>query len=336
MRALAARFFEPYGIVGDTAGNLYVTDAGNATVRKITPAGDVITVAGSPGQYANFGTSGEPLDGDGVGTAARFSLLKGITIDSGGNLYVGDTHSWDGRIRKITPSGVVTTFVSGPYVLGLAADGAGNIYAAGNGRGTPSSLFMVTPGGTVSAIQGPRSRAVALDGAGSLYVADTGIDYPSPGQYTYGPFTCAIEKITSAGTTVLAGKIAAPEEDTCGYADGVGAAAKFAGSNSIAIDAQGNVFVADTNNHVIRKVTSAGVATTLAGLAGNVGSADGTGSLARFNHPSGVTLDAGGNLYVTDTGNHTIRRVTAAGTVTTVAGAAGQSGSADVPPDNPM
>src|SRR5204863_73114 len=96
-----------------------------------------------------------------------------------------------------------------------------------------------------------------------------------------------------------------------------------------ATDSSGNVYVADTGNYTIRKITPAGAVTTLAGLAGNTGSDDGTGSAARFNRPYGVATDSSGNVYVVDNGNHTIRKITPAGVVTTLAGLAGNSGSAD-------
>ena len=97
----------------------------------------------------------------------------------------------------------------------------------------------------------------------------------------------------------------------------------------MAVDGTGNVYVADSGNHTIRKITPAGVVTTLAGLAGNFGSADGTGSDARFQDPSSVAVDSAGNVYVADFGNHTIRKITPAGVVTTLAGLAGNFGSAD-------
>ena len=114
-----------------------------------------------------------------------------------------------------------------------------------------------------------------------------------------------------------------------GNVDGTGSAARFDDPSGVAVDSAGNVYVADTGNHTIRKVTAGGVVTTLAGLADSPGSADGTGSAARFNSPRGVAVDSGGNVYVADTGNRTIRKVTAGGVVTTLAGLADSSGSAD-------
>src|SRR6185436_15081684 len=116
---------------------------------------------------------------------------------------------------------------------------------------------------------------------------------------------------------------------TAGSADGTGAAARFSNPTGVVVDGAGNVYVSDQGNHTIRKVTAAGVVTTLAGIAGMSGSADGTGAAARFNHPVRVAVDSAGNVYVTDGVNSTIREITAAGVVTTLAGTAGISGSAD-------
>jgi len=115
----------------------------------------------------------------------------------------------------------------------------------------------------------------------------------------------------------------------CGSADGRGAAARFYGPCGIAVDCVGNVFVADTENHLIRRVSAAGVVTTVAGAAGQHGSADGRGAAARFNQPYGIAVDGAGNVFVADTFYHLIRRISVAGDVTTVAGAAGRNGSAD-------
>src|SRR5437867_9871234 len=122
--------------------------------------------------------------------------------------------------------------------------------------------------------------------------------------------------------TTLAGQA------SIGSADGTGSAARFNGPYGVATDSSGNVYVADTGNCTIRKITPAGVVTTLAGLAGFTGSADGTGSAARFNGPSSVATDSSDNVYVADTFNHTIRKITPAGVVTTLAGQAWAEGRA--------
>jgi sugar lactone lactonase YvrE len=113
-----------------------------------------------------------------------------------------------------------------------------------------------------------------------------------------------------------------------GSADGAGSSARFYRPSGVAVDGSGNVYVADVSNHTIRKITSAGVVSTLAGSAGMPGSTDGTGSAARFFQPEGVAVDASGNVYVAD-GGSTIRKITAAGVVSTLAGLAGMDGSAD-------
>ena len=114
-----------------------------------------------------------------------------------------------------------------------------------------------------------------------------------------------------------------------GISDGAGSAARFSSPEGVTVDGSGNLYVADTDNHTIRKITSAGVVTTLAGLAGTSGGGDGSGSVAQFQYPSDLTVDSAGNLYVADTDNHTVRKITPAGLVGTVAGLAGSSGGSD-------
>ena len=156
-------------------------------------------------------------------------------------------------------------------------------------------------------------NGLALDQSGNLYVGDEN--------------NAMIRKITSAAVvTTLAGSF-----EKYGYADGTGAVARFFGPAGVATDASGNIYVTDQINHDIRKITPAGVVTTLAG--GNEGYADGMGSQAEFSSPSGVAIDVAGNLYVTDTYNHRIRKITPDGVVTTLAGSgptgAGNGGYAD-------
>ena len=150
-----------------------------------------------------------------------------------------------------------------------------------------------------------------MDAAGNVYVADASND--------------TIRKITPAGVvTTLAGS-----PGQTGSADGTGSAARFYSPRGVAVDAAGNVYVADTFNDTIRKITPAGVVTTLAGTAGQSGSADGTGSAARFDDPDGVAVDGAGNVYVADSATTRSARSRPAGVVTTLAGTAGQAGSAD-------
>jgi hypothetical protein len=272
----AARFNGPTGLAVDSATNLYVADTFNHTIRKLTPIGGnwvVTTLAGLAG------TKGSA---DGTGNAARFNKPYGVTVDSAGNVYVADTYN--DTIRKVTSSGVVTT-------LAGRAGSAGSV----DGRGG-MALFSVP-------------RNLTVDSAGKVYVADN----------------CTIRTVTSDGLVVtLAGSAG-----YCGWADDIGGAARFWVPSGVAVDGVGYVWVADSGNDVIRRVTSAGAVQTLAGSNGSVGCAGGTLGTARFNNPSGVVLDSAGNVYVADTDNHTIRMLTSNGTVVTLAGSCGNSGSAD-------
>ena len=261
-------------------------------------------------------------------------------MDGSGNVYVADTYNY--TIRKITPEGVVST-LAGLAGSSGSADGtgsaarfnyaqaawpwtaSGNVYVADSGNNT---IRKITPAGVVSTLAGlagtPGSAdgtgsaarfcypyGVAVDGSGNVYVADS-MNY-------------TIRKITPAGVvSTLAGW-----PGSSGSTDGTGSAARFDYPTGVAVDGSGNVYVADTDNYTIRKITPAGVVSTLAGLAGTSGSADGTGSAARFDWPHGVAVDGSGNVYVADTGNYTIRMITPAGVVSTLAGTAGSSGSAD-------
>lgn len=204
---------------------------------------------------------------------------------------------------------------------GIAIDAIGNVYVAdfnNNKIRKITSVGEVTtfagsgvPGsadGTGTAAKFNRPRDITIDSFGNLFVTDSG--------------NHNIRKITPAGVvTTFAGS------GTQGSADGTGSAASFYGSHSITIDAANNLYVADTFNNKIRKITPAGVVTTLSG-SGVFGSADGLGTVASFSTPSGIAIDAAGNLFVTDQDGHSIRKVTATGVVTTFAGN-NTSGSAD-------
>jgi len=192
---------------------------------------------------------------------------------------------------------------------GVALDAESNVYVADTYNGL---IREISPGGAVETLAGGFSypEGVAVDARSNVYVADTCND--------------TIREITNGGVvTTLAGSAG-----QIGSADGAGSAAGFYYPSSVAVDSAYNVYVADTYNHTIRKIT-AGVVSTLAGSAGYNGSVDGTGSAALFWAPSGVAVDSSMNVYVADTFNNAIRLITPAGVVTTLAGSAGQVGSAN-------
>jgi sugar lactone lactonase YvrE len=271
--ASAARFWGPAGAATDRSGNVYVSDGSNYTIRKISPTGKVTTFAGLAGIHGSA---------DGIGQAARFWNPAGLTIDGNGNLIVAD--SGNNTIRRITPAGVVQT------IAGKA--------------GVP--LDLVNGIGTAARFNNPSS--VVTDHAGNIYVVDA--------------FNEVIRRITPAGlVSTFAGS------RFVGTEDGIGTAASFNSPSQIAIDAAENLYVADSMNHTIRKITLSGAVSTYAGQAGTSGSKDGPLSSALFNDPVGLAIDGSGNIYVSS--DFAIRMITPAGMVTTVAGQAGLHGSAD-------
>jgi len=242
------------------------------------------------------GTAGIYGFADGTNRTAQFHWPEGITVDTNGNLYVVDTYEM--TVRKVAPVGtnwVVTTI-------------AGTAGSTGSADGTNGAARFNEPVG------------IAVDVLGQLYVADYGFN--------------TIRKITPAGTNWVVSTIAGTTGNG-GSDDGTNGSALFNSPSGITVDAYGNLYVADSGNDTIRKLTPVGtnwVVTTTAGMALNFGSADGTNSVARFYGPSGITVDTLGNLYVADSGNNTIRKVTSAGTnwvVSTIAGTAGGGGSTD-------
>jgi sugar lactone lactonase YvrE len=252
---------------------------------------------------------------DGTGTSARFSNPDGVAVDKAGNVYVAD--NFNDTIRKVTPAGVVTTVARQPC-MGMALDSAGNIYVVNQ----YSTICKVTPAGVVTMLAGLAGSVGSADGTGSAarFKLPNGVALDTNGNvYVADTYNYTIRKMTPVGTnwvvTTLAGLAG-----LAGSADGMGTAARFNEPNGVAVDNAGNLYVTDLKNHTIREVTPAGMVTTLAGLAGSYGSADGTGTAARFANPYGVAVDSAGNVYVTDSGNSTIRKVTPAGVVTTLAG----------------
>lgn len=215
--------------------------------------------------------------------------------------------------------------VSFNYPYGVAVDRSGNIFVLDSNDGTVHRITQTGAAETFAGISGNKGYAdgssqkalfskptdVATDRNGNVYIADSG--------------NRVIRKISPEGmVTTLAGTAG-----VSGHADGVGAAASFKSPRGIAVDASGYVYVADAYSNTIRKISPAGVVTTLAGIAGMEGHADGLGAAARFRFPTDVAIDKAGNIYVSDSLNNTIRKITQAGLVTTIAGAAGLWGSTD-------
>jgi sugar lactone lactonase YvrE len=306
----AATFNNPTNIATDAAGNLYVTDDINSTVRKITPAGRVTTLAGKAGQQSSA---------NGTGSAARFDGPHGIACDATGNVFVSDTSS---TIHKITSAGKVTTLAGKPNspgsadgsgtaarfrgAFGIACNASGTLYIADVDN---NNVRKITPAGKVTTLAGKAGQQGSTDGMGAAarFMTPTGIACDAAGNlYVTDSSNNTIRKITPAGkVTTLAGKAS-----SAGSADGMGAAASFNNPTGIACDAAGNLYVTDSDNCAIRKITPAGQVTTVAGKAGSVGKADGSGRAATFNDPTGIACDAAGNLYVCDYGNDTIRKIT--------------------------
>ena len=264
-----ARFNSPGSVRVDNAGNLYVADSGNNTIRKVTLNGVVTTVAGQAGVAGSA---------DGAAASATFNGPAGVAPDGQGNVYIADASNY--TIRKLSASGQVSTV-------------AGQAGSQARTDGTGSAARFYDP------------ENLAIDSSGNLYVAD-GAGY-------------TVRKVTPAGVvTTLAGS------GRQGKADGTGTAASFGLLAGITVDAAGTVYVSDNTYNTVRKITPAGVVTTLAGTPNTAGgSSDGTGSAASFDSPAGLSVDASGNLFVADYLNDTIREVTPAGVVTTVAGSAG-------------
>lgn len=272
-----------------SSSTTYTLTVTNGCGSKSTAAAQVPV-----GNIALYAGQTSPGSSDGTTTSATFRSPQGMASDRNGSLYVADYGN--NSIRMISASGDVNTIAGVPG-------------SSGYQDGPALSALFNNPLG------------VAVDSAGNVYVADTGNN--------------AIRVISGGNVTTLAGT-----PPTSGYMDGTGTGAAFDNPSSIAIGSDGNLYVADRDNNVIRVVTTAGVVTTLAGPGPSAsnptgsGYADGTGKEALFNSPSGIVFNTDGNLYVTDSNNYVVRTVSLAGVVTTIAGQPMTSGSDDGSGDN--
>jgi len=309
-------FHSPSALALDAAGAVYVADTGNDTIRKVTFKGEVSTVAGSAGVS---GTA------NGTGNAARFDHPSGIALDKKrARFLIADTDN--DTIRVLTAAGVVKTFSGTPGVsgtadggplfalfnkpVGIAVDTKDNIFVADSGNDAIRLLY----GNGVAldyAVHGHFNdpTGLAVNATGTLYVADT-----------KSSTILAVDK----GVTILAGSRTIP-----GTSNGTGDSAGFDYPCAVALDGKGDVYIADTFNDTIRVATGGGAVSTLAGAPRVSGTANGSGSTARFFHPAGIVLDGGGNTYVADTDNDTIRKISRNGVVSTFAGTPGVSGTSN-------
>lgn len=306
-----ARFSYPGSVRVDGSGNLYVTDAANNTIRKITPAGVVSTIGGIAGVAGS--TNG------GLGTAT-FNGPGGLALGNDGTIYVADTSNY--AIRKIAPDGTVSTLAGYAGIQGtqdgtgiaarfydpqnIAIDPTGTILYVADGKG--DTVRKVTLDGTVTTIAGSPGNAGTSDGTGGLahFNMLTGIAVDRDGYiYVADLLNHRVRKVTPTGTvTTIAGS------DTKGSADGNGTSATLSAPGGLAVDRNGNVVVADSLNNNIRMIAPTGAVTTIAPLSSTAPEGvDGDFTQARFNIPADVAIDAAGIIHIADGGNNTIRRI---------------------------
>ena len=276
--AVEAQLAYPYDMAVDCMGNVYIAEWGNHRIRKVDSSGTITTFAGSGAYWDGREVNGS-YGGDGGSAAeARLDEPLGVATDGDGNVYIAD--AGNRRIRKVDTSGVITT-IAGRRTYGFSGDG-----------GPATEALLTEP------------FDVTTDGAGNLYIADTDNN--------------RIRKVDTAGIiTTVAG------DGIRGYGGDGGQAvsAPLGAPQGVTTDGAGNVYIADTRNHRIRKVDTTGIITTIAGDGtGGYGGDGGQAVSAQMDSPGGVVVDGAGNLYIADTRNHRIRKVDTSGVITTITG----------------
>ncbi len=331
----------PEDVAVDGTGNLYIADKENHRIRKVDAATGVIsTVAGT-------GTGGYSGDGD-AASLAQLCYPSGVAVDGAGNLYIADTSNH--RIRKVdAASGIITTVAgngtvafagdgldattaSFAYPNGVAVDGAGNLYIADKNNHRIRKVDAAT--GTISTVAGAGTGGFNGDGglATSAWIWEpSGITVDDSGNlYVTDKRNQRIRKVDAA--TGVISTVAGSGNVTYEGDGGAGTSAKIRDPKGLALDNLGNLYIADTGNHRIRKLDPSGIITTVAG--GGAGGDGGAATAAALRNPAAVAVDAAGNLYIADASNHRVRKVAAAtGIISTVAGNgtpafAGDGGSA--------
>lgn len=329
---------QPAGVAVDGSGNLYVSDASTNVVHRVTASGVVSALAGGAGSAGST---------DGTGAAARFNQPRGLHVGSSGSI-VTVADSANSTVRSIT-DGVVATLAGSPGTRGNA-DGAGSA-ASFNGPQAVAfggGAFFVadsanhtvrriagTPA-VVSTVAGAAGQSGSADGTGggARFNTPSGVAVATDGTvYIADTTNNTIRRLVagSGAVTTFAGLAG-----VSGSSDGSGSGALFNRPTGLAVDATGNVFVADTGNSTIRRITPAGAVGTFAGLPGIAGLQDGAGTRAYFNQPQAVAVDASGNLFVADTGNATLRRISTGGVVTTLSLTAAAPPPPSPPPPAPV
>jgi len=305
----SATFGFPAGVGVGSDGNLYVADYDNNIIRMITPNGTVSTFAGTG--RAGF-TNGNCA-------TATFNEPASVAVDAAGNVYVAEYGNH--AIRKIIPSPTcqVSTLAGSGAAgdvdstgsqaafdepAGLAIDASGNVYVADYNN---NKVRMVTSSGVVSTIAGKGTNTYGhTDGATSIATFDYpfGIAVDTAGTTLYiTDDSNAIRKISNGMVSTFAGS------GNADLIDGSGLRASFSSPGGLAIDEGGNLFVADSGNNAVRKISPTGEVITIAGTGGK-GSKDGPGDTATFNYPWALTMDTSGVIYVADSENNKIRKIT--------------------------
>ena len=344
----------PMGLAVDSAGNLFIADSGDDVVRKLSTTGVLSVVAGTLGTAGSTGDGGSP-------TAAKLNNPTALAVSAAGNLFIADTGN--NVVREVS-GGVITTVatgLSGP--TGVAVAPAGNLFVSDTGNNVVKRFVSGTPTTVATGLNAP--GRLAADTSGDIFIADTGDNVirelkggnvtivagsTNPGYAgNNGPATSAelvqptglatdtagdlfivdsadnvIREVTSGGTiSTVAGT------GTAGFNGNLSPPTSFNlyAPQAVAVDAAGDIFIAEENNDVIRKVTPAGAISIVAGMVGQFGSTGdgGAATSAKLQNPSAVAVDAAGDLFIADMGNNEIREVTPDGKISNFAG--GQVGA---------
>jgi len=322
--ATSAALYSPLAVAADNAGNVFIVDAGNQRVRRVSPDGTITTVAG--GGSAVLGDGGPAL-------AGQLNYPASVAVDSAGNLFIGEL----GRVRKVTRDGIITTVAGGgpnspvdgapatsvqlSTVIGVAVDGAGNLFIADENYNSDSDTFVysirkVSATGMLTTLPPITTccyGALAADAAGNLFL----------------PAGEAIWKISPSGTrTMVAGT--GNYGSSPGMGDGGPATeAQLTSPTAVAVNSAGTLFIADYAGRNVRRVTSDGIIRTIGSIPSSAPLPSGDGgpatsaqlqlAVAGLSFQSGLTADTAGNLYIAETAAHRVRKVSPNGTITTVA-----------------